>query len=156
VQKKQWQASKLTISTGIGYSMILNRFTIPAQNQYFGIRQYIIIHNENYFVHNIQVPISIKYNIYKSINVGPSFIYNHYVMKKMDALWGGGLESFKFTPFSMHGFLSSTYNYNKFIIGMDYGIWNGKWRDNALANDGKDFDSNRRGYYRFSLGYYIK
>jgi hypothetical protein len=159
---KEWKliGNNLKFTTGAGFSTFVNTFGLPVSNKYFGIKEYIFITNNSYYNHSLQIPMSLRVNVLKYFSIGPSFIYNLSLIKHVNPVNLGNvtdnLTVASFTSNSMHGLISSSISVNKLRLNLDYGLWSGKWRDDALANDGIGFSTNKRRYIRMSVGYYIK
>ncbi len=128
---------KLKVTAGLGYSLVVNDYSVYVNNLYF-VRAEEDLHTVGtYYKHQLQPSIALTYPILEkkdfTYSAGILLNYNLYINKSIR----NGFDGFTFSkwllePSSMELFPTANMDYKRFSLEIGYRIFNRNYKDEAI------------------------
>jgi hypothetical protein len=155
INKKRYQ-----LFAGLGYLLNINLIKLRIQNEEFTKKgrdaNLILLFNDTYYKHNIYIPIELRYKLKSSqkftTNILFSSIADYTFYKTVKPESRRTLSIFKSELSDIEFYSGINFTSQNISYKLDFRFINLQFKDNALANNGKEVDFYNPLKIRFSIG----
>ena len=153
-----YNKQEIHISIGAGYLLNINYFGLPINNSYFGIGAKILLINNQLLKHNFNFPIEGRYKVLahknNSVQCIMSLNNNFNIIKQIllddFANFEGSVRKFSLSDFELNSGLR--YETEHFAYSLQFRLLNVQFKDDALANNGKEVDLYNPFKFKINIG----
>ncbi len=150
---------KVTLSLGLGYLLIINNFHLPVQNSYFNIGARIGYTNKVYYKNNISIPIEIRYkinNLSLILGINSNVTIFKYLSPFNKSIVIGSPYKYLIGLSDIEMYPGLRYDKNDIGYSLQYRLLNFQFKDDAMANNGKEMDMYNPVKFRLTVSKKLK